>query len=139
MRGLVFLLFILALGPSRAEACLAREPIRNVVRASFHELRECVARHRYEPGTYVVQFEIDETGKVTRVAMVSGPTEPSPAAESCVAAVFTRMRFHGYGPRPAAAVDVRTGAGRSSAVPRALRRERRVGRIVVSYPLRLVP
>lgn len=139
MRPLAGLLFVLALAPSRADASIARDPIRRVIHASVGEIRECMARHEYGRGIYVVQFEIDGTGKVARVEMVSGPSEPTPAAQSCMEAVFTRMHFLGYRPVPSEPLPVRTDGRRASRVPRDLRHSRRAGRIIVRYPLRLLP
>ncbi len=124
---------------SRADACLAREPIARVLRRASDDLRACRERHDLPEGRYAVRLTIDPTGKVTEVAVDGSPEALGPAAESCLAAAFTRLRFETgtEGPPPAPTYDTVGGNGRRSVVPPDLRRRVSGGRggiIVIHWP-----
>jgi len=147
MRRGTVLLAMLAAGvisaPGVADAYLARAPLRRVLAQANPDLVACRERHSLEDGRYAVRLVVDPTGKVSRVELTAGPVHPGPAAESCIAAAFTRLRFvTGYTPAPSpAAVDRRSGGGRRSAVPRDPRRmsSPRGGIIVINWPFVFSP
>ncbi|MCA9605375.1 MAG: hypothetical protein KC619_07260 [Myxococcales bacterium] len=133
------LLLAACLWPPRAEASLAREPIVRVLRRANDDLRACRERHHLPAGRYLVRLVIDPTGKVREVELGAAPEHPGAAAESCIAAAFTHLRFEtGYEPAPEPdALDRVTGGGRRSAVPPDLRNRVSGGRggiIVISWP-----
>lgn len=133
-------LALATVGPaSRADACLAREPLARVLRRASGDLRACRERHHLPDGRYSVRLTIDPTGKVADVAMGDSPAELGPAAESCLAAAFTRLRFEtGHeGPPPWPSYDTVAGNGRRSVVPPDLRRRVSGGRggiVVIHWP-----
>jgi len=128
-----FLLLGVWLTPAGASGYLARAPVLAVLRGASPDILTCRDRHHLEAGRYQVSLIIDPTGKVHRVQLVAGPSRPDPAAESCLAAAFTRLRFETGYALPAAREGTRTGNGRVSRVPPDGRTPR-VGTIVINWP-----
>ena len=133
MRALALVLAFASLGPAGARAMVAREPIRRAIHGALPDIRRCVERDPVEPGRYVMRFAIGPTGDVTRADLTEGSSEPPPAARRCLEGVFLRLRFPTFAARPEPP-RVRSGGGRVSRVPPDTRR-RRIGTIVVAYPL----
>lgn len=89
----IALAVLAVLGPASAEAYIAVEPLREVLRQASPDLRGCRERHGLPDGRYAVRLMIDPHGKVSDVALRDAPAELGPPAESCVEAAFTRLRF----------------------------------------------
>lgn len=134
------LLVVSLLAPAGAEAFIAREPLIRVLRQASPELVACRERHHLADGRYLVRLTIDWTGKVVELELGESPEDVSPAAESCIAAAFTHLRFASW-ERPPPAVETVQGPERRSVVPPDLRsgHRRTPGFIVVAWPFLFAP
>lgn len=110
-----------------AEARIAVEPLRRVLRTANDDIRACRARHGLEVGRYTVRLTIDDVGKVDDVAVRRAPVSLDAAARSCLEAAFTRLRF-------VARVQLPSGATVEGAPRSRLPPMRRGGVIEVSWP-----
>lgn len=105
-----------------AAACIAREPLVEVLREASADVAACRAAHELPEGRYVVRLRIDPDGKLGEVALGEAPGALSEAAESCLAAAFARRSFAPWGTPEEPAASAVSGGGRASRVPPAPRR-----------------
>lgn len=113
--------------PRAVEARIAVEPLRRVLRAANDDIRTCRARHGLRPGRYSMLLRIDHMGKVDDVVVRRAPADLDAAAESCLEAAFTRLRF---GARVSSPTNEQVEAAPRSHLPP----ERRGGLIDVHWP-----
>lgn len=131
MRALIMTLAVLLPSPSAAR--VAVEPLRATLREASADVVGCASRHRLPPGRYVVRIDVGPSGKVEDVILTEAPDRVAPAAQSCLAAAYTRLAFPSFAAPPAAPPTV-VVHGRVSRVPGPSSRPRRPDRITVSWP-----